>query len=755
MKHTRLSGFFAPGFLAFLLQGCFNPAAPSAPVSGNPAAPFAVDVVIGATADAGADAGANAGAQGRALAGPGADRIKGTAGESIRNSIQLVVVEKESGAVTHVAEQRRERDDETYAVLTINDIPYGKTYEFLILMGYWDRSGVNDDGTYAYDEGTPPTLLAAGLQEQKIVGSTTVRVTMWPLVVDTEFTAPSRSVPAKTGAAAALPPVAWNVKWTVQTGAGGNGLADLIAAQKNIAAGGAGNGLRITGKTIRVNGTAVRSETNASTGNVITHDITDYTAGLAKIGTSGSAAFTLEYVPFNLAAKEDWEDFADKSIFDLNNGPPVWIIRNGVNDEVQDEDTDFSGPWWETGKNGNGAVRFALTEEKDGSLVIGLPAARDDAAITFTTGGYAGTADVYYAAAPVVNGGTVAPADYSAYTLLGSYGTGTHTAEITIAEAADVYLMVFKDGKTGDGSFKIPTTAAQIWGNPADCLVEGAAGMTSIKDKFGITAEGSEGVAETFKTLHRFIQAGGLGPDIEGTIQPGDWIDLESLTVDGYNAEEYSNPDGGFAVTNTVFSGDKGALLRLIAVGINSFRSGRGQYTVEDNDGVDHVVFQFQNIPVARRMNATDDTSGGYAASEMRKYLTPVGGDPRSGRFLAGLVAAGVPEDVMWAPVRHISVRGAGGTVQDLLWLPTEREMFGAGTHSEAGYETPENQARLEYYFDAARRKKYMGTVFASGSPYWTASPNSSHFTYVDSAGSAFFSNAGGMSGCAPAFCID
>jgi hypothetical protein len=94
-----------------------------------------------------------------------------------------------------------------------------------------------------------------------------------------------------------------------------------------------------------------------------------------------------------------------------------------------------------------------------------------------------------------------------------------------------------------------------------------------------------------------------------------------------------------------------GNLLRLIVVGINSFHS-KDKYTVTANNGVPHLVFQFQNIPVSRRMNMSDSNGGGYAASEMRKYLIPVDGDTdaNSGAFLTGLLDAGVPKAVMWAP---------------------------------------------------------------------------------------------------------
>jgi hypothetical protein len=232
-------------------------------------------------------------------------------------------------------------------------------------------------------------------------------------------------------------------------------------------------------------------------------------------------------------------------------------------------------------------------------------------------------------------------------------------------------------------------------------------------------------------------------------IKLGDWIDLEG----GLSVAEYSGA-GGFTAANTDLGGAKGYLLRLIVVGINSF------HTVTANDGVDHVVFQFQNMPVLRRMNATDTNPGGYRASEMRKYLTTVEGDADSGKFLAGLVAAGVPKSVMWDPVRHVAtVWDTGGTtVKDLLWLPTEREML--GTQSYAGnYEAVGNQARLEYYIEQTKRIKYVsnGTTLAYflGGARFSGS-NTASFVAVTADGAKGMSVNASYAGygCVPAFCI-
>jgi hypothetical protein len=297
----------------------------------------------------------------------------------------------------------------------------------------------------------------------------------------------------------------------------------------------------------------------------------------------------------------------------------------------------------------------------------------------------------------------------------------------------------------------------------------------SIKDKFSVVMEGTDAVTGTFTALHLFIQNGGLveHPDV---IKLGDWIDLEGgLTVEAYKEA------GGFSSSDVqnwdVEIGEgpesQGKLNRLIVVGINSFQTGKGVgdryvYPAGEEDPPPHVVFQFQNIPVKRQMDPVASTGGGYPAKEMRKYLTRVDGDNNSGMFLAGLEKAGVPEDVLWPPVRIVSARKSSQQpteetlrIQDKLWLPTEREMFGARVSSFTD-ETESNQARLEYYSTDSFRKKVdeskTAQVYFLASMMTHVEPNS--FCAVKSNGAPKNSQqletaiTNTQNGVAPAFCV-
>jgi hypothetical protein len=167
------------------------------------------------------------------------------------------------------------------------------------------------------------------------------------------------------------------------------------------------------------------------------------------------------------------------------------------------------------------------------------------------------------------------------------------------------------------------------------------------------------------------------------------------------------------------------------------------------------------------RINDTEEfapatNAGGYAASYMRKYLVNVGGS--GGPFLTGLINAGVPDAVLWAPKRYVAtgayqVGVSAGLIEDKLWLPTEREMFGSNTYSNAAYETETNQARLAYYTSDATRIKFQAHYSNDQQGlFFLASPTSGtidyYFCSVSAAGAALFGNANTSRGVAPAFCV-
>jgi hypothetical protein len=311
---------------------------------------------------------------------------------------------------------------------------------------------------------------------------------------------------------------------------------------------------------------------------------------------------------------------------------------------------------------------------------------------------------------------------------------------------------------SGGAGAKQPGETINITGNVTLTAVwltlgEIAAGKNNSQDlmiKFGIKLEGytsatTADVNNTFIAVKAYINNSGVSASDTttanakmGVIALGDYVDLPSLSVAAYG-------DGGGAFTN--------ANERVQVVGVNS-------YTKNGNSGK-HLVFQFKDIMVSRRMNATDTNAGGYAASEMRKYLTTVSGDNNSGKFLAGLLAAGVPQSALWAPNRVIG--GASSiTVTDSVYLPTVWEVAetnnSTGSNSVAitANEGTGNQGRLTIYGAGSGGNN---SRVKDSTLYWLASAStkygrSSSFCVVDYYGVASDNNASFASGIAPAFCV-
>jgi hypothetical protein len=330
-----------------------------------------------------------------------------------------------------------------------------------------------------------------------------------------------------------------------------------------------------------------------------------------------------------------------------------------------------------------------------------------------------------------------------------------YTLELTgVSNSSQTRVIMRKDGYSFSPSYQDVDVSYREPGTPE----ENASSLPSIKEKFGITEGGTVGVAATFNALSAFISGGGLASQSD-VIKLGDYIDLEGgLTVGAYEES------GDFVHDLTAKASNDTPLLRLIVVGINSFQTrydneGNIEYAYQGTDTLpQHVVFQFQNIPVTRRMNPTG-SSWGYYFSEMRKFLNGFG---VGGNFLTGLTNAGVPDEVLWAPTRIVSSAPSDTAhdsttdkISDRLWLPTEREMGVTQSIHASNIETENNQAWLKYYSDDESRKKYC--MNGQVEEYWLASTHSSNptsFCLINNRGSSESYSWTVTRGVAPAFCV-
>jgi hypothetical protein len=334
----------------------------------------------------------------------------------------------------------------------------------------------------------------------------------------------------------------------------------------------------------------------------------------------------------------------------------------------------------------------------------------------------------------------------------GTYSLGVSGVTKTNAQAA-VMVTLNKSGYPN-----VPTQVQVVYYKAFGMPVAGQESNPSIKEKFGVVAKSDAkpdkiaAVTDTFYELSAFIKNGGLSQNV---VKTGDWIDLEG----GLIVAKDTAGQGDFTHAGDATAKDNTPLLRLIVVGINSFNN------INSNGATQHVVFQFQNIPVDRTMHSSNAEIG-YKDSELQKYLT--------GNFLTGLTGtsgtsgtsgAGVPGDVLWAPARVLSNgvgENSGTTVSDKLWLPTVWEMTGVqGSSSKA--EKEGNQARLEYYtgnFSESKtiQKKSVASASISGY-YWLSSrvtKEEKNFAMVSSSSGTLSYNpvSSGAKGVAPAFCV-
>jgi hypothetical protein len=374
----RNPNLFGLIILMTLLAGCFNPVTIAPPINSSVARSFTIDIMIGSESKIPMD---ELEAEfGRTIAGPELTQIRGNG----YNFIQLFAV-NEAGQIVSFDEARRGSDDEKTAELWVNSLSLNKMYYFFLLMGHWEH-----DGNYNYKTNLP-TLLAAGLQEKMITANGKITVTMWPIIVDTKFTSVDGGVPEGSRKKEPLLKEGnpknltlhkgnWTVNWTINRESekgSGSGLVDLIRAQQIISPG-TKDKLQLKSMRTILRGTGlsddVQSYAGAETGNVITLDMGIYTAGSDRKGMTGSVAFNLEYIPFNIRAaaqSNPWRTFNSNSVFDLSgDNEPVWIIRNGVNDLPQNSLTNFNAPQGKKG-NWNGAISFNIPET--GSIVIPIP----------------------------------------------------------------------------------------------------------------------------------------------------------------------------------------------------------------------------------------------------------------------------------------------------------------------------------------------------------------------------------------------
>jgi hypothetical protein len=248
-------------------------------------------------------------------------------------------------------------------------------------------------------------------------------------------------------------------------------------------------------------------------------------------------------------------------------------------------------------------------------------------------------------------------------------------------------------------------------------------------------------VDQVFSMVHQTIQSGNAA-----NFALGDYVDLPSLTIAaGYDS------GGGISLSITELA-DTIPMTRFYIVEKN-FMKGKNGNTA------DNVAFQSKNClgytgvtdADGHYMNPGNDNTTGYLNCKMRQYLI--------NSVRAALIAAGVKLGAYgYGPSRRVSKGGTAANpgydnITDDVFIPTEYEMFGSATYSNATAET--EQGRFSYYANNNTRIKKAKDGAAKY--YWEASPYSgsaTHFCIVNSSGAATSNIANNAYGVAPAFCV-
>jgi hypothetical protein len=296
----------------------------------------------------------------------------------LRNFFQLIAVDLSAPKQVWDFDQAN-ADSGT---ITLNMlVKNGKRYVILILSGHLNPGE------------TRPTLLASGYTSMTTAPDVQVIIPMTPLVVDAEFLDDSG---AGAPFSKAAPPVAeldpannWTVYYTIGSDeekggiARGDGLSPLrfvYAAVNNKGSnewwGGDGSWGYISDSSaadphvsfIKFTNTKTNALTN--TGSISRGWENNTTAPCASLalpaitdGDTGSVYFNIGYHPFGF----DYTAWANNYPYFQhplqskpidNTGIPLWIIRNGLNDNLQDASTDFGkdSTAADSGKNSNGAL---------------------------------------------------------------------------------------------------------------------------------------------------------------------------------------------------------------------------------------------------------------------------------------------------------------------------------------------------------------------------------------------------------------
>jgi hypothetical protein len=289
----------------------------------------------------------------------------------------------------------------------------------------------------------------------------------------------------------------------------------------------------------------------------------------------------------------------------------------------------------------------------------------------------------------------------------------------------------------------------------------------NLFDVFGITA-GTQAqkmaacMAEIRRRCNNNGEIDGTGiPDFTG-IMLGDYMD--GLDLSAIPAE--NSGTAGQAWKDTYKNN------RIVVSGFNTYKG-----TGDTENTKNHILFTFRNVPLRKRMNASETNSGGYAASELRAFLEGTNGNGTGNKsgvttaaFMNALkaqLAGGGSENYLYTIRKAHSTKSGEAWNNYTVFLLSELEAFGYPCYGDEGVymaaiTSPSIAARAGFLTNIhipifQKSYEYLIKRYNGARDWhWLQTPHAASagsFCRVSTNGNTGHESAVLVGGCAPAFC--
>lgn len=266
-----------------------------------------------------------------------------------------------------------------------------------------------------------------------------------------------------------------------------------------------------------------------------------------------------------------------------------------------------------------------------------------------------------------------------------------------------------------------------------------------------LTVLGVSTIADAMAALAIFCNGTGI-PDFS-KLRIGDYLD--GIDLSAIPAE--NGGDAGQAWNSQYLNN------RIIISGFNTFK-----YFGDNglNEGLNHILFTFRNIPLRKKMRSENINTGGYHASELRAFLDGTIGDGSgnyegdakvtTGAFfkaLKGQIGNRILRILRLLDESTFGVNEICDFHYYSVFLLSEYEVFGSNVYGRPTCDHTKIQYPIYQSSNTYRRKRFNGV----GSSFWLCTPPAQYnhnFCHVETKGYCAFKGPASLSGCSPSFCI-